>query len=245
MILIFGFVDFAILSQLFAFGAVQFQVIATQYDVWKPFVGVGAGAAGAVLIFRRFISRFTNRPHQELDWGLVGLLLSFTVPWFFVSYQGPAVTSPSALMYVGTVLLGISQVLCFTNFEVIFSKQLTQHVSEVGNSVGTMFALYGISLSLSRFLGPFVTGFLLPIVNFENGLAPCTGVNGFDPNSTCCFQTHGFQTKTCELQNVNVWVPILIGLSAIAVSLGIWLLCSMVSYKTDNEQTNSRENDKA
>jgi hypothetical protein len=231
LVIIFGFVDYSILGQLFAFGTSQFHVVATQYDLWQPFVGVGAGALAAAIVWRRIAKRW-DHPAQETIWCMIGLALGFGVPFFFVNYGGVySTTSPPALLYIGTTLIGLSQTLSFSNLEVIFSKQLTQHLDEVANSIGTMFSLYGISQSFARFLGPFVTGFIIPIHDSATNSNPCYDATGqFNASSTCCFTPSGFTTTTCELLNVDIWLPILVVISSFATALGFYFTCVTVDY---------------
>ena len=148
----------------------------------------------------------------------------------------PAMPEPPGALYAGTVLLGLSQVIVYGNMEVVFSKQITQHIHEVGDSgQAAIFSIYGIINSFARFLGPLITGFVLPIGDTATGGgAPClTKAGAFNPQSTCCFTPSAFIVTTCEVVNINVYVPILIAISCVAVALGWWYLAVVVDYGDD------------
>jgi hypothetical protein len=193
---------------------------------------LAVGAAAAILVWRRIAKRWDN-PTQEKVWSALGILLGFAVPWFFVWWAEPS-ASPPALLYVGVGLLGAAQVLVLGSMEVIFSKQLTQHYLEVGSSSSAMFAIYGMSTSFARFLGPFVTGFVIPIVD-STGAPVChtstnatTGVVSL--SSTCCISPAEYVVSTCVLQSINVYMPILIAISGLAGAVGLYYLVRVVDY---------------
>jgi len=226
-----GYVAYGIVSQLFGFAAAQFKVIHDQYDLWIPFTGLGAGAMSGAIIWRRIAKALREtHPRQETAWACLGLVFSIIVPFCFILYSPP--TSPADLLYAGSVLVGLSQVITLGNMEVVFSKQITQHGDEVGSSVAVLFSIYSITLAASRFAGPFITAFIIPIADTATGGGkPClTSTGEFNVTSTCCFLPSGFQTSTCELLNVDIYIPVLAAVVIAASSLGIYYLSVIVDY---------------
>jgi MFS family permease len=233
MLFVFGVAQWGITSQLFSFAAAQYKLIATQYNIWISFIGVGAGAMGFSIFWRRVAKRLRqDHPTQELQWTLLGATLSVGAMVCFLNYTGGSVAPPSGLFYAGTVLLGLSTTCFYANSELIYSKQLTQYTAEVGSSVGMFYSVYGIAASLARFLGPFLAGFTMVIANAaENNAAPCVDSQGaFDVNSTCCFTPTSFSTSTCEILNVNIWVGLSIGIAVTMWALTWWYTTRLVNY---------------
>lgn len=252
VLFLFGYVQYSIIANMFAFGTSTFRVVTQQEDLWIPFLPLGIGAGGASIVWRRIAKRWVTNKRQEKYWSLLGSSCAIAAPFFFIAYTGTEGTQPQALLWVGGILLGAANVWQFGNLEVIFSKQITQHYEEVGASISTFFSWYTVSQScwffdvfflfvllifdvvllVTRFLGPFVTGFVLPITDFSQANAsPCTTASGaLDLNSTCCFVGSKYQISTCEMQSVNIYIPILTGVTFLSFCMTLYYVFYLVNY---------------
>jgi len=170
-------------------------------------------------------------------WASLGIAIGFAAPFFYIWYNAPA-PSPGALMYVGAVTLGVSQLLAFSNLEIVLSKQITQHRDEVGSSVARVSMLHGLTLAAARFVGPFFMAFVIPIFDTVTNAAPQCGLvevggGGALVNSTCCIAPQGFDTATCSMENVNVVIPIFVGVQVLSCAMGLVYLFKIVDYPPD------------
>jgi hypothetical protein len=61
-------------------------------------------------------------------------------------------------------------------------------------------------------------------------------------NSTCCFSSEQYVVTTCEVSNVNIWIPILVVWAAGTFVMGAYFLRHVVDYtdvKEDPEPADS------
>lgn len=144
-------------SNLFALFAGQYHQVTDQYQQWKTFVAVGAGAVAGGLTYRHFIRLFPQHYNERI----LTLAMSWVmfVSWLMaIPYKGQEWVPPPALYYTFTALMGITSVVGFTAMETTYSKKVTQYADVVGRNVGWWLGLYFMSTSAGRFAGPLVIG---------------------------------------------------------------------------------------
>merc|ERR1719473_2326393 len=161
-------------AQMFGFAVGTFHIVDEQVQIWRAYLGIAIGAIGGSFVWKRMTPRLSGKvDFLEKKWIWFGILSTLVGYFLLISWDGQTATPPEKHYYIATVFMGIAPVYIFANFEIVFSKSLTWQREIVGSHVGMLMAIYGVFGGLGRFLGPFVSGYVMTIGHPTDGKQNC------------------------------------------------------------------------
>ncbi|KAI7837448.1 hypothetical protein COHA_008706 [Chlorella ohadii] len=163
-------------SNLFGLAAGQYHLVTTQGENWRTYVGVGAGAAAAGILFRRMI-RWVPHWWEERKIVLLSNWLQLLYWLLVIPYQGATWVPPDGLFYAATALAGFTVVINQASIETFFSKKLTQYADVVGDHVGKWMGAYFMCASGDQYwIGGCVLLHAIPMYAAMAGLQFCVNL---------------------------------------------------------------------
>jgi MFS family permease len=234
LVMLATLLQFGYYSNLFAVFAGQYHAIGDQYDQWKVFIGVGAGAMASSFAYRvgvrelpkifdeRFITVFSS-------WLFVAVIL------LIIPYDGSTSVPTEATFYASTALFGVSVVMFGPAVETIFSKKITQYQDVVGENIAKILGTFYMFHAAGRFVGPLVVGAVTYIATPSGQIGYCANGESLDSNgnpicdgdtsTSCAIFSDNYYTQGCVLKHsiplYSVWAG-LSGLLAILYSISVW-----------------------
>jgi hypothetical protein len=189
-------------SNLFGLAAGQYHLVESQGENWRTYVGVGAGAAAAGILFRRLI-RWVPHWWEERKIVLLSNWLQLLYWLLVIPYQGKTWVPPEGLFYAATVLAGFTVVINQASIETFFSKKLTQYADVVGDNIGKWMGAYFMCASAGRFAGPLIVGGVTKIATPSGQTGYCTEwAVGSDGSEDCV----GPYDQQCVITGDRYWI---------------------------------------
>ena len=194
--------QFGYYANLFAVFAGQYHAIQDQFDQWKVFVGVGAGAAFGSL-YKIGIKTYPKIFDERIltiatSWVQIAIYL------LIIPYDGSASVPPEATFYASTVLFGLEVVMFNPAVETVFSKKATQYQDVVGENVAKTLGVFYMVHAAGRFAGPLIVGAVTYIATPDGQVGYCSNGTGTDSsgNEICSGDTSG----SCAIFPDNYYV---------------------------------------
>lgn len=117
--LAFGTAYWSVYTQLTGFSIASFQVVQTQADLWKPYIGVAVGSLVGGFLWRKVRSGAATAAPTAGDISKVGccagMLICIVGFPLLISYGGQSQTAPEWQMYAAAGCFGFGAILYFSN----------------------------------------------------------------------------------------------------------------------------------
>ena len=230
------FLQFAYYSNLFALFAGQYHEVQDQYDQWKVFVALGAGAVPGAVAYRVGLKVYPKVFDERLI-SIAASILLIPVYMLVIPYGGEASVPAPATYYASTALFGVSVVMGSPALETVFSKKITQYRDVVGENISKLLGLYFMSVSAGRFGGPLVACAVTYIATTsgqqqycqdgikldDDGSPICAG----DTDQSCAIFSDGYFTEGCVLKHA---IPFLSTIAAVAACIAVSFIIMIRRY---------------
>ncbi len=237
LVLVATFLQFGYYSNLFALFAGQYHAIGDQYDQWKVFIGVGAGALFSSFLYRTGI-KVLPKVFDERIITVATSWLQIAIYLLIIPYDGSTSVPPEATFYASTVIFGLEVVMFNPAVETIFSKKITQYQDVVGENVAKILGVFYMFHAAGRFAGPLVVGAVTYMATPDGQVSYCSEGESTDSsgNPICVGDTSGscaifpdqYYVSGCVLKHsiplYSVWSGIagLLALSYTLVVVKYW-----------------------
>ena len=220
MILVFiaTFLQFGYYSNLFAVFAGQYHAIQDQYDQWKVFLGVGAGAVCSSFLYRTGI-KVLPKIFDERILTIATSWIQIAIYLLIIPYDGSTSIPAESTFYASTAIFGLSVVMFGPAVETIFSKKISQYQDVVGENVAKILGLFYMFHAAGRFAGPLVVGAVTFIATPDGQVSYCSNGESLDSSGSpicdgdtsesCAIFPDQYYTSGCVLKHsiplYSVW----------------------------------------
>lgn len=241
LVLLATFLQFGYYSNLFAVFAGQYHAIEDQYDQWKVFIGVGAGAVFASFVYKIGVKK-APKIFDERILTVVTSWIQIVMYMLIIPYDGSNSTPQEATFYASTVLFGLEVVFFNPAVETVFSKKITQYQDVVGENVAKILGVFYMFHAAGRFAGPLVVGAVTYIATPQGQVSYCSNGESIDSsgNPICDGDTSGscaifpdqYFVNGCVLKHSIPLYSTWAGLAALLALLYTFVVVKYWSYTT-------------
>ena len=192
LVLIATFLQFGYYANLFALFAGQYHAIQDQYDQWKVFIGVGAGALFSSVLYRTGI-KVLPKVFDERILTIATSWIQIAIYLLIIPYDGSTSVPAEATFYASTVIFGLEVVIFNPAVETVFSKKISQYQDVVGENVAKILGLFYMFHAAGRFAGPLVVGAVTYMATPDGQVSYCSNGESIDSsgNPVCDGDTSG------------------------------------------------------
>ena len=240
MVFVSTFLQFGYYANLFGLFAGQFHGVSDQYEQWKVFVAVGAGAGTASITYRTGVKVFP-KVFNERVMVIFSSWILFVVYMLVIPFGGSTEILAEARFYASSALFGLAVVIGAPAVEAVFSKKITQFQDVVGENIAKLLGIFYMCQSCGRFAGPLVAGAVTYIAtpsgqqNYcpdgetlaDDGSPLCAG----NTTQACAIFPDQYYVEGCVLKHAVPFFSVFAGIGGVTAILYMLILKRYWSYK--------------